>query len=96
MQLFDQLGIPFVPYRVNLTRERFLTSNSRFQIAQQEVANATKGGGTAALRARGTSLVPFQGKLVPAAALADYIDMWQRYAAAQGTVARSVMPSTRR
>jgi hypothetical protein len=91
--LFDQLGIPFAPYKVNLTRERFQTARDRYQIAGQDVQNALAGKGTGPLRARGTTAVPYQGKLVPANALAELIDLAQR--TAKGAAPKTVLITKR-
>lgn len=88
--IFDQLGIPFAPYKVNITRERFQTARDRYQIASQDVTNALAGKGTGPLKARGNSAVAYQGRLVPANQLAAWLDQIQRET--KGIAPKAVLP----
>jgi hypothetical protein len=88
--LFSTLGIPFVPYKINVATEQAKHQKDLYLVAQQAVNEAEKTGDTSQLKAMGE--VPWKGHLVPGPSLAALFD-W--YTANYKQAPAVVMPKTR-
>lgn len=88
--LFSTLGIPLVPYKINVATEQAKEQKDMYLLAQQTVNEAQKTGDTTQLKAQ--NLVPWKGHLVPGPSLAALFD-W--YTATYKAPPAEVMPKTR-
>jgi hypothetical protein len=89
--VFSSLGIPFVPYKVNVAQEMARAEKDRYLVAQQAVSEAEKSGDTSTIRQM--AQVPWKSHLVSGAALADLLDWYTAHYPGQKPI--SVMPHTR-
>lgn len=75
-RLYAMLFIPFEPKKVNVAVEAADMQQNLLKIAQQDVSNATQGGGTGQISRY--PVVPYQGELVPPEQLTNVIDYIKR------------------
>jgi len=71
-QLFSSLGIPFVPYTVNVPYAAEKAELNRYKYAQQEVSQAVKSGDASYVA--NLNLVPYQGQLYTPNELQQILD----------------------
>lgn len=89
-QLLSSLGIPFVPYNVNIPQELTKQQRNLIQVASQRVSEATRQDGSTT-ELRRYNVVPWQGKLVSGTGLANIIDQLHNASDQSGVPVKMLM-----
>lgn len=89
-QLFNSLGLNFIPYNVNVPVEVTKNQKNLLRVAEARVSGATRQDGSTR-ELRRFENVPWQGEIVPASALSDLIDQLHDESKRTGVPVRMLM-----